>query len=234
MNQRGVTLIEVMVGLAIIVLALGVYNGLADYSERIMANQQLKWTGQRMTTSFMKMAGLPSTIRSSLVNHPENNEVAACIFSTSPCLNLAPSKSIRLYLPFIEPVGPYEFISVGAITGTREAPMRYNALGEVCDTLVKTCPEADWPIEVFTEYNFTCPPLFDKVYDDSLRGGKKYFGAIYPDGLVVQPECPKPDQIRIYLTVQSTPVPGVTSNQVIRTRKESMSISYDEIMARSP
>jgi prepilin-type N-terminal cleavage/methylation domain-containing protein len=241
-KQAGYSLIEIMVVLGIISASSLVLISVIHYINLMLYRNQTKWALARVTTSIEQIAGLPSTIRSSInPNNPENQLANECFFGVKDCPNASefdPFVPVRLYLPFIEKLGGYDFKPGGAITGTSKYPIRFNAQGQLCDTFTdpNKCPAAQWPIECITEANFTCPPVFSRDLDESLRGGARYFGPLFPDAIKPDPSnfCKVPGEIRIHLIIQESVDPGGTKLGLFKPVDEFFKVPYGKVKERVP
>jgi len=234
-NQRGLSLVEILIALAILTgcaLALAL---VVNHVNILMQRQQLRWAVDRVTTSLFQLTVLPATIRASL-SDSESTQIKNIYYQTRGWLSADHHeawKPIRLNIPLIEKTGT-TFISGGQFTGTRDFPMRYNAKGEMCDLQFAPCPAPLWPIEVFTEYNFSCPPLFSRTYNGPpwRALGVEFDGPLYPTGLVIPAFCRLKTQMNIQLTIRESEDAGLQPTGLFRPIVEIFSIPTRDINLR--
>jgi hypothetical protein len=132
----------------------------------------------------------------------------------------------------VEKIGQYDFKPGGAITGTRDYPIRFNAKGELCDKYMgDNCPAPQWPIQATTEVNFVCPPYFSNAYN-STRGGVGFYQELYTAGITVMPTCPKPGEVRVRLTIQESVDPGGSAVGLFKPIVEVFKVPASKIKAR--
>ena len=220
-NPQGFFLTEFLI--AVVMLGILVVCGMStlSYIHTFIQQQRVTSTRNRVADSLTRLAGMPSSIRASIYQHPENAPLAACVkkeetapggagpspasvFSCIQATAMTTGTSFRLYLPFLEQIPGGTILTSTAVSGTSQNPIRYNMNGELCDTLYEPCSAQDWPIEVVTEFTAQCPPIFDPVYDQSLRGGQAFYGPIYPAGLVVPSTCPQARYVKVRIQVRSS------------------------------
>jgi hypothetical protein len=233
-NKSGFTLIEVLIALVITEIAfMGLLTAM-DSLRSQMERQQRKWSSERITRNIIALASLPSSIRVTSVQ--TQNIEAADLFRQvrgwARADHLGPWMPIRLNLPFLEMMGPSNFITAGQFTGDPVRPMRYNRSGELCDTAFSVCPSAQWPIEVFTEYNFSCPPFFSEGYD-YLRGDVPYFGLMdAPAALAIPSRCFGKSQMNIRVTVRESADAPNPPEGLIPTTVEVIRMQVGQISRR--
>jgi prepilin-type N-terminal cleavage/methylation domain-containing protein len=207
MNRRGMTMLEIMMALMIVGVAMFGILSTVNTTSQLMGQEKVLWARTRILNSLASIAGMPATIRASMFQNIENIPLTACVNGggdNPPCAHLGPYQPFRLYLPMVDRVSQWEIVTSGAVAGTPHEPIRYNSKGESCDTKTDACPQDRWPIEAFTEFSASCPPIFDPIYDDILRNGNPYYGPIHPAGLAVPAECPAARFIKVRLTIRST------------------------------
>lgn len=233
MNRKGMSLIEVMVAIAILsVGTLALFISI-DSLNKIAQRQKTKMAALRLNVTLTDLISLPATIRSasSQDNVPGMDLVWKQLRGWAKSDHLGPFLPLPLYLPHVEKVGA-SFVTGGQISGTPDAPLRYNVQGASCDPSYEVCPADSWPIEVFTEHNFSCPPLFHKGYDDWLRDGYQFEGPIYPDGLAIPAACISKSAVNIRLTIRESVDPGQSPKGLMKPMEEIITLSLSTIRER--
>lgn len=237
-KQAGYTLIEIMIVIGIISMASLVLVSMINYVNLMLYRNQTRWALSRVIMTIEQIAGLPSTIRSSInSNNPENLQANSCFYGEAICPNsseLDPFVPVRLYLPFVEKTGLYDFKPSGAITGTEAYPIRFNTQGQLCDMFPdkKACPARLWPIECISEANFTCPPVFSKDLNQGLRAGSPYYGALFPDAIKPPNNCARPGEIRIHLIIRESVDPGGKKLGLFKPVDEFFKVSISKVRER--
>lgn len=208
-NQRGFGLIETIISFALLGTVLVGLISAIQYLHYFAKMQATKSSAERLSGTITELVSMPATLRATLVqsNTAGVPDLWAEARGYKRSNHNGTFQPIRMHLPIVERTGPSTSRTAGQITGTPTYPMRFNAKGEGCNKEFDPCPALDWPIEVYTELNFSCPPLFNKTYDIDLRGGLPYYGPIYPDGLVIQSSCIGKSQANIRLTIQESEDP---------------------------
>ncbi len=207
-NQSGFSLIEFSISSVIVsILFMGVLLA-GDHVRTLNKNEQVRLYASRIIISLTQLTSLKATIRASTLQTsiPENKAFADGIYRVSTNLHHNGDGSysgISLVLPVVV-VHSSKTIAGGQITGNPDYPLRYNLNGLTCNLAYQTCPAADWPIEVITDYNFTCPGIFHTTYDKSLRAGKPYYGPMNPDGFKPHTQCQAKSQLNLRLRIRQS------------------------------
>jgi hypothetical protein len=226
-QQAGQSTVENVVALGLIIfLAVGI-SGIFSITANSEKHQTLVQTKDRIAGNLTRMMSIPASIRAATYaakdQEKNNTYLSTCVMGGStpePCQNMnndGTYRPFRLYLPMVEnKTGAYAYFKTsGAITGTKDKPMRYNAAGAICDTSLKACSPADYPLEVYTEFLPVCPPLFEAA----LRGwaGATLPNPVYPDGLAPISVCWYARYLKVRLTMQPSGygTPAATSTSFL-------------------
>ena len=199
-------MVELVIAFAILAVAIMGSMEIVMQSDTASVNQKVLATRSRIIENLTNLAGLPASIRASVLEHDENERLELCVYGWW-CLGETPTNErepipFRLYVPFIERQANGDLMTGTVLTGTPEQPIRYNYMGQICDQSVTECPIDNYPLEAFTEFTAVCPPVFDDSYNWSLRQGRPYYGPIFPDGLVPGDQCGIARYLKIKLTVR--------------------------------
>lgn len=208
MKQKGFGIIEVVISLAVISFLFLSLLAAADLIRSYNKVEQVKMYSSRIKLSLSHLASLKATVRASTMQThiPSNKEFADQIYKQSSALHHngdGTFSGVSLFLPILEVSGT-EILSGGQITGTPDYPLRYNAFGYTCDLAHETCLAKDWPIEVVTDYNFSCAPAFHESYDYVLRGGSAFAGPLIPNGYRPHSTCRYKSQLNLRLIIRES------------------------------
>jgi prepilin-type N-terminal cleavage/methylation domain-containing protein len=229
----GFSLIEVLVAMAIVGISV---TGLISTIEAVQnqkARQQTKWASERVTSTLIDLISLPATIRATEVQ-PGNYEMYRNIKGRRSAKHLGDWEPVRLFLPFIDRAPDGTYLTGGEFTGEPLQPMRYNDKGDSCDMTLQLCPASQWPIQVSTEYNFSCPPFYHRGYDYK-RGGLPYYGPIDdPVALAIPGKCISKAQINIRLVVRESADPDFPASGIFPPRVEIIRIVPGQVSYRVP
>ncbi|RYZ76498.1 MAG: hypothetical protein EOP06_31255, partial [Proteobacteria bacterium] len=157
-NQAGSSLIEAIIAMAIFGFLFASGGSLLSYGGAKLSAQRVRETKSRLISTLKRVAGTPASLRSAAVADPKiepfNKKFRACLNGgdwSIACYNRNQTGDyipFRLYLPMVantvDEWGQYAIKTSGAITGTPQYPMRFNANGSTCDTYdeKKQCPVA--------------------------------------------------------------------------------------------
>ncbi len=233
-NQKGTTLAEAMVAIGILSICTLAVLTIVDAVHSLSERQNVRNAAFRLTLTLTDLVSLPATIRSTGVQPtiPDVDIFWRKLRGWEKTDDNGPFEPMPLFLPFVERLDDVTYVTGGQLTGTPQYPLRYNIVGMTCDPVNETCPAKQWPIEVFTEYNFRCPPLFAKDYDDFLRDGAPFYGAIYPNGLSVPAACIGKSTINIKLTIRESTDPDFPARGWVVENTDIIAVPMDDVSER--
>ena len=162
-NQSGLTLVAVCVGIAIFSSLFLLILASINSVDTNLSQNRLFATKDRIITSVRTLAGMPASLRNSMI--ASDNSGASVNPGLLACAGGNPANScihknqypLVLFSPVLTFVGglPMSVQPISSAINSAGPPLRFSAYGIPCTTLGPECP-----LLVYTAFKPTCGPAF--------------------------------------------------------------------------